>query len=56
MELKLGSRRLTAKTKGGALLSVPSVWLNSQQLKAGDKVFVVIDESGNLIISKEGLE
>lgn len=56
MNLIIGSRKLIHKNKGGAIFSVPVLWLNTQKLKAGDKVFVAIDESGKLIISKEGSE
>ena len=50
--LDLGTRKLLQKSKGGALLNVPVVWLRSQNLRVGDKVHVVIGLDQELILRR----
>ncbi|MEM0134060.1 MAG: hypothetical protein QXU18_02365 [Thermoplasmatales archaeon] len=51
-EIEIGNRKLQQKSKGGALFTVPQVWLKMYHLNAGDLVGVVIGERGELVLKK----
>ncbi|MCL5989682.1 MAG: hypothetical protein M1166_05060 [Candidatus Thermoplasmatota archaeon] len=52
MDIDLGNRKLLVKSKEGALLNVPVIWLKSQGLKVGNMVSVRIESNGDLVMSK----
>lgn len=51
MIVKMGQRKLFGTTHTTILLAVPVEWARSVGVKAGDKVEVMIDDAGKLVIS-----
>lgn len=51
--IKIGSRKLNKKSKGGALFTVPQIWLRNANLNAGDSVEVEIGDGGELILKRD---
>lgn len=52
MVVEIGIRKLLTKSKGGAMFTVPQIWLKNAHLSVGDVVNVRIGEKGELIIQK----
>lgn len=52
MAVEIGLRKLLTKSKGGAMFTVPQIWLKNSNLSVGDRVNVRIGEQGELIIQK----
>ncbi len=50
--LIIGRRKLLTKSKGGAMFSIPVIWLHNVKMSPGDTVEVCIGDKGELILRK----
>lgn len=52
MTIEIGMRKLLSKSKGGAMFTVPQIWLKNMKLSVGDEVHVMMSDQGELILQK----
>jgi antitoxin component of MazEF toxin-antitoxin module len=52
MNIKFGTRKIN-KTNNSAVIYIPKLWMNSNELKTGATVWIEMDENGRLIIEPD---